>query len=192
MCFVEQSCVLKASLREAPCLAAGAYVSPSESACPKALLAHKKWRKSMRVWLTLCNRLMGYMQRLHSTSWHPDTSPCSCCGPQPSPILQAWPLGPFTACYSSLPGPKIWSLSRKVCSAGLLCWVLPNTPSLWLSGWLQVSPNPTVLCSPILGSPNSGQPPHQHHCKGLCESHGEGAENTSKSVSRFPQPHSTW
>lgn len=68
MCFVEQGPVLKASLREAPCLDAGVYISPSEPACPKVLVAHKKWRESMRVWLTLCYSLMGYMLRLHSIS----------------------------------------------------------------------------------------------------------------------------
>lgn len=95
MCFLELGPVLKASMREAPCLVAGVYINLP--ACPKALLAHRKWRKSMRVWLTLCYSFIGYMQRLHSISWNQDTSSCSSRGPQPSPILQSWPLGSFTA-----------------------------------------------------------------------------------------------
>lgn len=63
--------VLKDSLSQAPCLAAGEYISPSKPTHPEALLAHTEWRKSTRVWLTLCNSLMG-CKRLHSISWHPD------------------------------------------------------------------------------------------------------------------------
>lgn len=58
----------------------------------------------------------------------------------------------------------------------LACWPFPvQLASGFLAGCRaeQVLPSPTVLCSLILSAPNLGQPPHQH-CKGLCESHGEG------------------
>lgn len=77
----EQGPVLKPSLSQAPCLAAGEYVSPSEPACPEALLAHAAWGRSSRVWFTLFNGLLD-CKRLHSISRHPDTSPGCCCGPQ--------------------------------------------------------------------------------------------------------------
>lgn len=149
----------------------------------------------MRVWFTLCYSPIGYMQRLHSISWHPETSSCSCHGPQPSPILQAWPLGPFTALLISAWLPGLVIEQEGLFCRSLTCCSFPIQPA---SGLLaacrceQVSPSPTILCSPILSTLDLGQPPHQHHCKGLCESHGEGAENTSESVSHFPQPHSTW
>lgn len=97
-------------------------------------------------------------------------------------FVSAWPPGLVT----EQEGLFCWSLG---------CWSFPAHPA---SGFLagcrgkQVSPSPTVLCSPIPSTLDSGQPPHQHHCQGLCESHGERAENAPESVSHFPQPHSTW
>lgn len=89
--------------------------------------------------------------------------------------VASWPLHCLILISAWLP--DLVTEQEGLFSRSLACWSFPTQPG---SGFLagcraeQFLPSPTALCSPILSVPNLGRPLHQHHGKGLCESHKEG------------------